>query len=365
MGEFACRRFLLAHFIALQYDYAYVANVVMSMSRMNSTRIKVKAPARLHLGFMDMHGGLGRSFGSLGLCLENPATSIVVSEAEKLSVSGPSSERAGKYARQLLEHFGIRDAVDIEVHSAIPEHMGLGSGTQMSLAVGIAITQLKGINTTIEDIAAALGRGARSGIGIGAFKYGGFVVDGGRGEDTHVPPVISCMTFPDEWRILLLLDHAREGMHGRAEADAFNALPKMNDVTVDHLCRILVMQVLPALAEKNCTAFGDGITEIQNCVGDHFSLAQGGRYASRDVARVLEWAATRNGATGIGQSSWGPAGFVIFPSETQAYQTLKQAREAFSELSAIEYLVTGARNQMAEVYLNESKLSSRLNFKKI
>lgn len=335
------------------------------MSQANQLQIKVQAPARLHMGFMDMHGGLGRSFGSLGLCLEHPHTSLIVSEAECLSASGPSSVRAARYAGHLLEYFGARDSVGIEVKSAIPEHMGLGSGTQMSLAVGIAITQIKGIDTTIEEIAAALGRGARSGIGIGAFKYGGFIVDGGRGEDTHVPPVISRMTFPDEWRILLILDHAREGVHGKAEVDAFNALPKMNDVTVDHLCRILVMQVLPALAEKNCPAFGEGITEIQNRVGDHFSHAQGGRYASRDVARVLQWANQRNGATGVGQSSWGPAGFVIFPSETQAYQTLKQARETFSELSSLEYLVTGARNQMAEVYLNESRLSSRLNFKKI
>lgn len=330
----------------------------------NNTRVKVNAPARLHMGFMDMHGGRGRCFGSLGLCLENLTTSITVSESTELSVEGPSCARAEKYARQLLQHFDISSSVDIEINSAIPEHMGLGSGTQMSLAVGIAITQLKGIKANIEDIACKLGRGARSGIGIGAFKYGGFLVDGGKSEKTRCPPVISRMHFPDEWRILLLLDRSKQGVHGDDEVEAFNALPQMQNVTVDHLCRIVVMQILPALAEKDCQAFGEGITEVQNCVGDHFSHAQQGRYASADVAKVLEWANGQDGATGIGQSSWGPTGFVIFPSETQAYQTMKKARDKFIQLEKIDFLVMKARNQMADVYLQESKLSNRVNIRK-
>ena len=332
------------------------------MSVTNKIQVKVQAPARLHMGFMDMHGGLGRSFGSLGLCLESITTSITVSESGELKVTGPSGERAEKYASLLLRHFSIPDAVEIDIKSAIPQHMGLGSGTQMSLAVGIAITQLKGIKTSIEEIACILGRGARSGIGIGAFRFGGFIVDGGRSEGTRVPPVISRMKFPDEWRILLLLDQVKQGVHGREEAGVFASLPQMADVTVDHLCRILVMQVLPALAEKNCLAFGEGITEIQNCVGDHFSHAQGGRYASANVAAALNWAILQDGATGIGQSSWGPTGFVIFPNETQAYQAMKKAREKFNQL---DFQVVKSRNQMADVYLQESKLSNRVNIRNL
>ncbi|MDX1519597.1 MAG: GHMP kinase [Gammaproteobacteria bacterium] len=333
------------------------------MPEVNVNQIRVKAPARLHMGFMDMHGGLGRSFGSLGLCLENLYTSLSVRESGSLHVSGPGCERAQRYAGQILEHFAPGEAVEIQIERAIPEHMGLGSGTQLSLALGLAITQLKGIRVSIEDIACCLGRGARSGIGIGAFRYGGFIVDGGRGESTRVPPVISRMGFPDEWRILLLLDHSRQGVHGKEEVQAFRSLPEMQDNTVNHLCRIVVMQVLPALAEKNCEAFGAGITEIQNCVGDHFQHVQGGRYASARVASVLEWAGQQDGVTGIGQSSWGPTGFAILPSETQAYQTMKKAREIFSEDDQIEFILARARNQMAEMYLEESKLKNRVNIR--
>ena len=33
-------------------------------------RVDVSAPARLHLGFLDLGGGLGRRFGSLGVAID-------------------------------------------------------------------------------------------------------------------------------------------------------------------------------------------------------------------------------------------------------------------------------------------------------
>ncbi len=33
-------------------------------------KVSVEATARLHLGFLDMNGGLGRKFGGLGLSLD-------------------------------------------------------------------------------------------------------------------------------------------------------------------------------------------------------------------------------------------------------------------------------------------------------
>ena len=43
---------------------------------------RIVAPARLHLGFLDVDGTLGRRFGSLGLAIDEPATEIVVRRAE-------------------------------------------------------------------------------------------------------------------------------------------------------------------------------------------------------------------------------------------------------------------------------------------
>lgn len=334
------------------------------MSNRYPESIYIKAPARLHLGFLDLHGGLGRSFGSVGLCIEGLYSALTISPASSFEVVGPSAGRVMHYTEQITSHFSLDNDFRIDIKQSIPEHMGLGSGTQLSLATGIAITQMKGLNVSIEEIATALGRGARSGIGIGAFKYGGFLVDGGRGEESIVPPITARMPFPESWRIVLLLDHDFRGVHGQEEIEAFRNLPKMTDTTVDHLCRIVLMQVLPALAENNCDAFGAGITEIQNSVGDHFSHAQGGRYASQAVASVLQWAEAHAAVSGIGQSSWGPTGFMLFANETQAYQTMREAKQQFEHLSQIEYRIVSARNQMAEVVRTEANQSNRLNVQK-
>ncbi|MDD5304926.1 MAG: GHMP kinase, partial [Elusimicrobia bacterium] len=58
------------------------------------TRVSVAAAARLHLGFLDMNGALGRKFGGLGLSIDAPATRLTLERAEATSVSGADAERA-------------------------------------------------------------------------------------------------------------------------------------------------------------------------------------------------------------------------------------------------------------------------------
>ncbi len=322
--------------------------------------VEVTAPARLHMGFVDMHGGLGRSYGSLGLCLDNLSTRLKVTDSHRVSAEGPSSNRAIKQAETLLETLDLEGGVHIEIDEAISEHIGLGSGTQMSLAVGTAVTRLKGLDTRIKHIARLLGRGDRSGIGIGSFKFGGFLVDGGRNSETDVPPIISHMAFPDAWRVLLIFDNKLSGVHGGQELNAFKNMEPMSERISEQLCRVLLMQILPALAEQDCHAFGEGITSIQDQIGDYFAKWQGGRYCSKKVAEVLSWIRTQ-GATGHGQSSWGPTGFAIFANETQAYQALKKAREHWPQDSDLEFMVCKARNQMADVTIREPESTYTMN----
>jgi len=286
--------------------------------------VEVIAPARLHLGFLDMHGGFGRKFGSLGLSITDVETSLMAEFADDIEIAGPSSERAGNYAEQVLSHFGISGGVKMTIKSAIPEHAGLGSGTQLSLAVASAISSLYGLSEQKPvHLAAILHRGARSGVGIGTFMHGGFIVDGGRGENTEIPPVISHMPFPEHWRIVLVFDDEAEGINGVPERRAFNALPPMNETMSGLLCRLTLMQVLPAISENDCGRFGDAITQIQNVVGDYFATVQGGRYTSPFLKSILETMG-HEGATGMGQSSWGPTGFAIFPDETIAFLGIEE-----------------------------------------
>jgi len=249
---------------------------------------------------------------------------------------------------RVQEALGLPQGVDITVHEAIPEHLGLGSGTQMSLAVGTAIARIYGLGADTGAIAALTERGARSGIGVGSFDQGGFLVDGGRGSADRSPPVIARLTYPEDWRVVLLLDVRGQGLQGKQELEAFRRLPPFPSERAAELCRLALMQVLPALAERDLHPFASGIAELQRVVGDHFAPAQGGRFTSPAVADGLAWAEQR-GFVGVGQSSWGPTGFVLTDSEAAARSLVTAARARFGELSPLRWRIVKGCNRGSQI----------------
>lgn len=288
--------------------------------------VRIEAPARLHLGFVDLHGGLGRRFGSLGLALEDLGVCVRVSRADATSIEGPGTERVREVLTLLRERAGFRGDVRVEVERTIAPHVGLGSGTQIALATGAAVSDLHSLNLTPRALAQILDRGARSGIGIGTFESGGFVLDGGRGEDGTPPPLISRLAFPADWRLVLVFDRSREGLHGEQELAAFRRLPPFPEERAAQLARLVLMRLLPALADGRVAEFGAAVTELQAAVGDYFAPVQGGRFASARVAQALERLHAA-GAAGVGQSSWGPTGFAIAGSAAQAEALARDLRQ--------------------------------------
>lgn len=311
--------------------------------------VSVFTTARLHMGFLDLGGNLGRKFGSIGLSLDQPSTEVVARRGEGFEGIGPCAQRALSCARDFAARAGLAGGAHLTLHSAIPEHAGLGSGTQMALAVGVALTKLYGLSLSLSEIAAMTERGARSGIGIGAFAQGGLLLDGGRGEKTLVPPVIARMDFPSQWRVLLIFDTSASGVHGGQEIEAFRTLPAFPASTSADLCRRVLMQALPAVAEQNLPAFGEAIHEIQCRVGDYFATAQGGgRYTSAVVAQVLEWLLSK-GVGCVGQSSWGPTGFAVLESEREAERMLEELENQYAGHHGLSFLLCKARNKGGEV----------------
>jgi beta-RFAP synthase len=200
------------------------------------------------------------------------------------------------------------------------------------------------------NIAHSLNRGKRSGIGIGAFDQGGFILDCGRGDSDAIPPVPVRLEFPSSWRILLLFDHREQGLHGKAEVGAFSKLPEFAEQSAAHLCRLAMMQVVPGVMEAQLDPFSKAIGEIQQVVGDHFASAQGGRFTSPMISAALTWIAEQ-GFKGIGQSSWGPTGFVLLERQSQADTIERELKHRFGELSSFRCQQVAARNMGAEVRL--------------
>ena len=300
------------------------------------------------MGFVDLHGGMGRRYGSFGLALVEPVTRVHLSPASGVDAEGPDAARAARYATAMAECFHLADGARIEVETAIPPHGGLGSGTQLALAVGTGMARMFELELRTADIAAALDRGTRSGLGIGLFDHGGFVVDGGSAGDGVPPPVIARQPFPAEWRLLLVFDHGREGAHGEEEIRKFATLLEFPEADAAELCRLVLMCGLPGVVEADLDAFGRAVGRIQARVGDHFAGVQGGRFASPGVSAVLGWLASR-GLKAVGQSSWGPTGFAVCPSEPVASRLMEEADIRFGREFGLDFAVTRGLNQGARV----------------
>jgi beta-RFAP synthase len=315
-----------------------------------SAVVTVAAPARLHLGFLDLEGGLGRRFGSVGLTVEGIAARLRIANADTTSVSGVAEvERVGVLLTRLSQVWTL-PPVRVEILETISPHAGLGSGTQLGLALGVGLARLAGRRERPRDVAALLERGARSGIGIGAFESGGFLLDGGKGVADEPPPIVSRLDWPRSWRMLLIFDETHKGLSGSAERGAFAALPPFPAAVAAANCRLVLMQLLPGIAESDLSAAGQAIAELQRTVGDHFAPAQGGRFTSAAVAEVLAWLESE-GVAGLGQSSWGPTGFAFLPDAATAERLAAAAERRFGHRTGLRFIVTAGRNRGADIEL--------------
>lgn len=321
---------------------------------MKLSPVYVEAPARLHLGFLDLNGGLGRRFGSIGLTLDGVATKIIARPSKQFRIVGDPSGRVQKYAEKFIAYKGLSNNIELEVIEQILDHSGLGSGTQLAIAVGTALSKLFDMDYTSSEIAVLSNRGARSGIGIGAFDRGGFLVDAGRNSESEVPPIISRLEFPSNWRVVLIFDKSQRGLHGQDEDVSFTTLPDFSPQTAEKLCRLVLMQILPALSEQSIEIFNLGIYELQKCIGEYFASAQGGRYTSPAVAEACNFVESL-GVKGVGQSSWGPTGFAFVDSETNAHLILRKLQSKFKSVEDLNFKIVSGRNTGAIVKNLEEK----------
>lgn len=311
--------------------------------------VTVTATARLHFGFLDPSGGSAYPFGSFGLSLDRPSTRVSLQRAETFAVSGQESERAAGYLKAIVESCGIARTYRLHVHQAIPPHAGLGSGTQLALAVGSAFAAAEGFTLSPQEIAKRLGRGARSGIGIATFEAGGAVLDSGP-RDGALPELVARVPFPEGWRALLIFDPEVKGLDGPSEVAAFEALPAFPDAEANALRTRIMERALPALEHSDFAAFCAEVGHLQDVMGAYFAPLQGGAYTSPRVADLLGWLRGQ-GITGLGQSSWGPTGFAFAPS-AETSEALLHAAKARAPHEGLRFTLAQGRNQGAEISID-------------
>ena len=291
--------------------------------------VRVEAPARLHLGMLAVADDGERRFGGLGVSVGRPAVVLEAEPAAALSAEGPDAERALTFAHRCRDALRLAGGAHLRVVETIPQHVGLGSGTKLALAVAQALAALEGRDVDAPGLAEASGRAARSAVGMWTFAVGGLVVEGGHRPGVERPaPLLAHHPVPEQWRAVLVVPAAAPGLSGGAEEEAFGRLvpaPERSAV----IAQLVLTSLLPALVERELDEFGAALTRIQELVGDSFAEPQGGRFHPR--AGPLVDALLRFGAAGAGQSSWGPAVYGIVGSEAAGRDLARRREDVVGE----------------------------------
>jgi beta-RFAP synthase len=320
--------------------------------------ISVRTGSRLHFGLFSLPSEQAgpwlnqegqstiprRQFGGVGLMIEKPGIELTVEKADKWSAEGPLADRALHFARLYCNHTGDTDKFRIQIEAAAPEHVGLGTGTQLGLAIALAICnpyELIGMGSTLAD---DIGRGIRSQIGVYGFDHGGLIVEGGKASGEVRAPLLFREYFWDDWSILLIVPHGLQGAHGKREVDAFAELADRgcDDHATEALCRVVLLSLIPALKEHDLPTFGEALYDFNCRAGAMFASAQGGIYAHPRVEKTVKFLRGA-GVKGVGQSSWGPTVFAIVESERIA--ELREWLIQKGGIASAEITATRAWNQ--------------------
>jgi beta-ribofuranosylaminobenzene 5'-phosphate synthase len=294
----------------------------------------VEAPARLHFGVLDLHGGLGRRFGGLGAAITEPSLLLEAVPAAGIEAEGPDADRIAASASLARQRLGAGGAA-FRLRRAIPAHAGLGSGTQLALATARALAELYEIEADAATLARAADRGRRSAIGTYAFDAGGFIVEGGRVPGREdLAPLLARYPLPRSWRYVVAIPDGPPGLSGEAESEAFRRLPPPDLREVERVSHLVLMRLLPSLMEGDLASFGAALSAIQQITGGWFAMGQGGVFAPGATAEVVE-RFRRAGAAGVGQSSWGPTAYAITEGERSADELAAVAADALGRAGRI------------------------------
>jgi beta-RFAP synthase len=317
------------------------------------TGIRIRTPSRLHFGLLGWGPSASRQFGGVGLMIDAPGIELIAEPSSSWTVEGPLATRVEPLVTQLqarMRQTGvIFPPARIRIVRAPREHVGLGVGTQLSLAAAVALLKLSGVaEPAVDQLAQLTGRGYRSGIGLHGFQQGGLIVDAGRKRETEIPLLLARVPFPENWSILIVQPPGPSGLHGPDELQAFADLPPIAEDVTDRLCRLVLLGILPAVIERDLPAFGAALSELQARVGACFARAQGGIYISPRAAAIVE-ALKMLGFVGVGQSSWGPSLYAFTEQTGSVIVAFADSLRKQFDLDESAVFWTRATNQGARV----------------
>ncbi len=293
--------------------------------------MRIQTPSRLHITLIDLNGSYGRIDGGIGITLADPsfileavpADSGITLEFAKNIPDGPEKQacisKVTAAAEKATARYAPETGYHFTVHKLYPAHSGLGSGTQMSLAAAKLIAELSGYHPSSTELAALVGRGGTSGIGVHAFDLGGFIADGGHSlkeKKNFLPSSVSTASpalllgrypFSEDWGVLLAVPSFGNRYNGAAEKNIFQTYCPVPKTDVEQVSHLVFMNLIPFLIEHDIEAFGRALDQIQTIGFNKIEMTLQPPELTNLMNNMRE-----AGAYGVGLSSFGPTLFTVF-----------------------------------------------------
>ncbi|MEZ6073612.1 MAG: hypothetical protein R3C10_25880 [Pirellulales bacterium] len=82
------------------------------------------------------------AYGGVGVMVRHPGVVLDLAPADGLNCCGPLAQRVACFARAAAEYWGDAraESCEIRVVEAPPQHVGLGTGTQLAMAVALGLS---------------------------------------------------------------------------------------------------------------------------------------------------------------------------------------------------------------------------------
>lgn len=270
----------------------------------------VRTGARLHFGLLCTAPGTPWHYGGIGVMIDQPGWEIrcrrITSQhADVVTGAAAATRRVLRILQQFRAEVEL-PRVKLVLDHLCPFHAGLGSGTQLTLAVAMGLHLAMGQPRpdSATQVAVPLGRMRRSGIGTFGFDRGGFIVDRGRTCDQS--SAFTRLRFPEEWKFVLLRPSYLQGLHGAAEETFFEQPRYLDASTIRHVEQLIEQEICGALTQGQFSRFAAALAEYGEVVGRYFSAAQGGIFSCPLFAALVD-RLNAAGLVGAAQSSWGPS----------------------------------------------------------
>ena len=279
------------------------------------SHVEVRTGSRLHFGLLCGPPRVTWHYGGIGLMIDAPAWHLSADLMAEGENEIYASQAASSRIRTILERFRSLNRshhpVRIKLRNEAPFHNGLGAGTQLTLAVATALRILAGQPRPrcSSEIAGEYHRSRRSAIGTAGFDRGGFLVDYGRADDR-----VERLSFPEEWRLVVVSVGQSEGLSGAPEEQFFGERPALSQETLDVADRLIRSRIMPALIECDIDAVRQGLGTYGDMVGEYYSSAQGGIFSSPVIRELV----SELGPVAAVQSSWGPSIAMLTESQQEA-----------------------------------------------